>query len=302
MNATVSVVIPNLHSPVIGDVLDAVLAQADAGAEPLDVWVVGLDRHGLVRPSDRVHTVTTQQPVPPARARNMGSAAAEGQTLIFLDADCIPEPGWLRAMLEAAARWPDAGAISGAMLPHGDSCVAQCGQIAGFNEHLTLQSAGKRRILASFSLLVPRGTWDAVDGFDEQLRTAEDIDFSIRTALSGRPLYFEPRAAVLHRHQRSTWRSLWSHDFRSGSNSIRVRHRHFPYYRMPEALFRPWVWLLLSPGIAAARTIQLYSRCPALMRYIQCLPWVTVSKLAWCWGAAAGLRNARGQATAKRSR
>jgi len=69
MNAVVSVIIPNLHSPVIGEVLGALLAQADALSKPLEVWVVGQDRYGQVQPDERVHMLTTAHPVPPAWCR-----------------------------------------------------------------------------------------------------------------------------------------------------------------------------------------------------------------------------------------
>lgn len=291
MSATVSVIIPDLHSPVISEVLEALLAQADAIPDLLELWVVGQDRYGQVQPSGRVHMLTTPDPVSPARARNLGAASAKGQTLIFLDADCIPQPGWLKAMLEAAARWPDSGAISGAMLPDGDTLVTYCGQIAGFHEHLNLHPPGQRRTLASFSLLVPRPVWEAVGGFNEQFEFAagEDLDFSIRIALHGHALYFEPRATVRHRHQRTSWRSLWRRSFRSGNQSILVRRSYVSYYQMPRWMFRPWIWILLSPGIALARAAQIYARCPYLWRHWGCVPWVAISKLAWCWGAAAGL-------------
>lgn len=282
-------IIPNLHSPVIGEVLDALLRQADAIAEPVEVWVVGKDRYGQVRSRSQVRMFTTPEPVPPAEARNLGAASARGDTLIFLDADCVPQPGWLKAMLEAAARWPNSGAISGAMLADGDTPVIHCGQIAGFHEHLELHPSGRRRVLASFSLLVSRPVWEATGGFNEKLRTGEDLDFSIRVALLGRPLYFEPGATVRHRHQRTSWRSLWQHDYRSGSHSILVRRSYASYYEMPRWMFSPWMWILLSPAIAVARTAQIYGECPGVRRHWRCLLWVVGSKLAWCWGAAAGL-------------
>lgn len=289
MSTAVSVIIPNLHSPVIGQVLNALLAQLEAIPDPWEVWVVGKDRYGHVHPTDGVHMLTTPEPVPPARARNLGAAAAQGQTLIFLDADCIPQPGWLKAMLEAAARWPDSGAISGAMLPDGDTFVTHCGQIAGFHEHLNLHPPGQRRTLASFSLLVPRPIWQESGGFNEQLAVGEDLDLSIRIALRGHTLYFEPRGTVRHRPQRTSWRSLWRHAFRSSSQSILVRRSHMRYYRMPRWMFRPWIWILLSPGIAVGRATQIYSSCPGMWRHWRCFAWVVISKLAWCWGAAAGL-------------
>jgi GT2 family glycosyltransferase len=288
--AKVSIVIPNLHSPVIGQVLEALRTQ-DYDLDQVEVLVMGLDRHKLVREDDLVQFVSTGEPVPPARARNLGAAAVQGEKLIFLDADCVPQPGWLAAMLDAAARWSDAGAISGAMLPEGDTFALHCGQVAGFHEHLNLNPPGQRRVLASFSLLVPRSVWLAVGGFDEQFKFAagEDLDLSIRIALCGHPLYFEPRAAVRHRPRRAGWQSLWQHAYRGGTQAIVVRQRYAGYYQMPRWMLTPWVWVLLSPVIALARTVQIYFGTPRLWRYWRCGLWVALSKLAWCWGAAAGL-------------
>src|SRR6266545_1529120 len=35
----------------------------------------------------------------PAAARNRGAAIASGELLVFTDADCAPDPGWLRALV-----------------------------------------------------------------------------------------------------------------------------------------------------------------------------------------------------------
>lgn len=291
MSPEVSVVIPNLNSSVISEVVKSVIEQADDVSCTLDVWVVGQDHHRLVRPSRCVHLLPTPDPVPPSRARNLGASACAGRWLIFLDADCVPQPGWLVAMLNATDRWPGFGAISGAMLPNGDTRVLECGQVAGFHEHLNLNPLGQRRTLASFSLLMPRAIWAEVGGFDEQFRfaAAEDLDISIRTALLGYPLCFEPGAAVRHRPSRGGWRSLWRHAFRAGTQSIPVRQQYADYYRMPRWTSSGWLWILLSPVIAVGRTIQIYKDTPGLHRYWRCAPWVVLSKLAWCWGAAVGL-------------
>ena len=289
MSSEVSVVVPNLNSSVIDEVVSAVLEQADEVSCTLDVWVVGQDRHRLVRPNARVHFLLTPSPVWPAEARNLGASASEGRRLIFLDADCVPQSGWLVAMLDATDRWPDFGAISGAMLPAGDTFALECGQVSGFHEHLNLNPSCQRRALASFSLLMPRTVWAEVGRFDEQFRCAEDLDISARTALLGYPLYFEPGAVVRHRPERGSLRSLWRHAIRAGTQSIQVRQRHADYYRMPRWTASGLLWILLSPVIAVGRTIQIYKATPGLRYYWRCAPWVVLSKLAWCWGAAVGL-------------
>ena len=177
-----AVIIPNLHSPVIDEVIAAVLAQADTA---LEIWVVGQDCYGKIPISPRVHTIVTPEPLYPGAARNLGAERAEADIFVFLDADCIPQPGWLSALLGAWKSYPNAGAISGAMLPQSDTLIQHCDQIASFHEHLTLHPPVERKSLASFSLLVPRTVWQQSGGFNSCLRHTEGLDFTLRLRAQG---------------------------------------------------------------------------------------------------------------------
>lgn len=283
----ISVIIPNLHSLVIDKVIAAVLEQA-AEVAPVDVWVVGQDRYGKIPVHPQVHALVTPEPVYAGMARNLGAAqaVASAEVLIFLDADCIPQPGWLMALLEAWQAHPEAGAISGAMLPQSDTFIQHCGQIANFHEFLHLHPPVTRPMLASFSLLVPRAAWESSGGFDPTLWPAEDIDFTLRLRAQGWTLWFEPRARVYHCPARVTWRQFWDYARRSGRYSLRMRLRHAEAYAMPFWSHWSWAWRLGAPLIAALRTVQIYLHTPGLWRYLYCLPWVFLHKLAWCYGAA----------------
>lgn len=288
----VAIIIPNLHSPVIDEVVTAVLTQTETA---MAVWVVGQDRHDRIPLHPQVHILVTPEPVYPGVARNLGAAkaAADADVLIFLDADCVPQPGWLPALLEARQAHPDAGAISGAMLPQSNGFIQYCGQIANFHEFLHLHPPALRPTLASFSLLVPRVAWDGSGGFDPQLRHTEDMDFTLRLRAQGWTLWFEPRARVYHRPTRVTLRQFWTYARCGGVDSIRMRLRYAKACSMPFWSYWPWAWCLGAPGIAALRTVQIYAHTPGLWRHLRCLPWVFMHKLAWCYGAADGLRSAR---------
>lgn len=294
----VAVIIPNLHSPVIDEVIGAVLEQ-EIGVS-MEIWVVGQDRYGKIPVSSRVHSVDTPVPVYPGAARNKGVAHVLGSVgenveatvvdaFIFLDADCIPQPGWLAALLEAWREHPEAGAVSGAMLPQSDTFLLHCGQIANFHEHLALNPPGIRQTLASFSLLVSRDAWEEVGGFNPHLRHVEDMDLTLRLQAKGWALVFEPQSRVYHRHARGTWRQFWSYARRGGLWSIQVRQHYASFYGMPFWARWAWAWRLFSPFIAAVRTLQIYLRTPGLWRYLPCAPWVFLHKVAWCLGAAQGL-------------
>jgi len=283
----VAVIIPNLHSPVIDEVITAVLRQAD---KTVDIWVVGQDRYGKIPSHSQVHTLVTLEPVYPGVARNLGAAQTAADVLIFLDADCVPQSGWLTALLAAWQAHAEAGAISGAMLPQSDSFIQHCGQIANFHEFLYLHPPAVRHALASFSLLVPRTAWRDIGGFDPRLRHTEDIDFSLRLQARGWTLWFEPRAQVYHRPGRVTMRQFWSYAQRGGSFSLQMRLNHSAVYAMPFWSRWPLAWCVGAPFIAAVRTLQIYADTPGLWRYLYCLPWVFMHKLAWCYGAADGVR------------
>ena len=89
-----SVVIPSLNTPTLARALAAVMAQTEP---PDEVLVVGRDEAGTLAAFPAVRFIDTGVPVCAARARNLGMAAAAGELLLLLDADCIPSPDWLAA-------------------------------------------------------------------------------------------------------------------------------------------------------------------------------------------------------------
>ncbi|MDW8145782.1 MAG: glycosyltransferase family 2 protein [Roseiflexaceae bacterium] len=97
VSVSISVIIPNLHSPLIGEVVDALASQTERHLID-EILVVGQDRHGLVGPPAR--HIETPQPVSAARARNLGAAWAQGDYLLFIDSDCIAAPDLVERIVE----------------------------------------------------------------------------------------------------------------------------------------------------------------------------------------------------------
>ena len=65
---SISIIIPNLHSPLVGEVIAALRAQT-ARDRIAEIVVVGQDRYGLVVPDDLVRPIVTERPVYPGAAR-----------------------------------------------------------------------------------------------------------------------------------------------------------------------------------------------------------------------------------------
>lgn len=109
MTFQVSVVVPTFKRPdLLQRCLEALLAQdfnpaayevivVDDAASPETEALVQA-RAALSAPSLRYLAVTGSRHGP-AAARNRGWQAARGSIIAFTDDDCLPEPGWLQAVL-----------------------------------------------------------------------------------------------------------------------------------------------------------------------------------------------------------
>ncbi len=104
----ISVIIPaHNEASFIPRVVQAVLAQRSPATE-LEVIVVDDastdDTAEAARAAGARVITLAGRGGNPAAARNRGAEASTGDPLVFLDADCIPRPGWLAAILAAHDR------------------------------------------------------------------------------------------------------------------------------------------------------------------------------------------------------
>lgn len=80
---------------------------------------------------------------------------------------------------------------------------------------------------ACANLAVKKAVYEAIGGFDPDLRTGEDIDLCMRVMASGAELYFEPDVRV-HHHNRETVRELLRQWFNYGRYHARLFEKHNP--------------------------------------------------------------------------
>jgi GT2 family glycosyltransferase len=136
-------------------------------------------------------------------ARNVGAAASDGEWILFVDADCVPEPGLLDAYF---AEPPDdaAGAVAGAVLadPAQRAFLARYASDRAFlDQEEGLHTAGDAA--ATANLMVRRAAFDAVGGFEEGIRSGGDVDLCRRLVAQGWAIERRPAAVVHHVHRES---------------------------------------------------------------------------------------------------
>ncbi len=277
-----SVVIPSLNAPTLARALAALAAQTDA---PDEIIVVGRDEAGALAAFPAVQFIDTGAPVCAARARNLGLAAATGELLLLLDADCVPRPDWLarhRARHAAGER-----VVGGAVELRGSNYWAQSDNVSMFHEFVPGLPPGSRMLLPTLNLSLRREVFATIGGMDESFpgAAAEDADWTIRIRRGGCRLWFDPAAVVAHAPARTTPRDVVRHWRNLGHNAVRVRLRYPAEFGTPGGARRAWWWRLLSPLIAARVTAGVYAKRP-LWPHWPSLPVVYATKIIYCLGAA----------------
>ncbi len=286
---SVSVVIPNLHSPLLDEVL-AALGRQTGAALISEIIVVGQHNGASLAPPARM--VTTPRPLAAAAARNLGAQQASGDYLLFLDADCLAAPDLLARLY---ARHQEGHAVvGGSVALETGNYWRLCDNLLSFTPFLATATPGPRPYLPSLNFSLPRELLLAVGGFDESFPGAagEDLDLSLRLRNQGQELFFEPRAIVYHRPQRSSARLVARHLRAFGRVHLRLQRRYAgraaPHL---SPRMRPWAGLILAaaPLLALADGLSLLGRQPPLRPYWPCLPGLVWGKAAWYWGLAEAL-------------
>jgi glycosyltransferase involved in cell wall biosynthesis len=239
---TVSVVIPARDAaPTIGATLAGLAAQEHAPDEVIVVDDGSLDGTlELARAAAVVTRVVRGAGDGPGAARNAGAAAASGDVVAFLDADCEPQPRWLSAGLRALA---DADLVQGRTTPPPGEPIGPYDR--------TLWVVAPWGLFETANLFVRRELFDSLGGFEPWLsparskELAEDVWFGWRAVRSGARTAFCEDALVHHAV------------FERGARDYvaeRLRLRYFPAMaaRIPElreAFF--WRRVFLTPRSAA---------------------------------------------------
>jgi glycosyltransferase involved in cell wall biosynthesis len=291
----VSVIIPARdEAGTIGDLVRSVLAQ---GTPAVGVEVVVVDDHSVDGTGHaaqcagaRVVALGSTNGGNPAVARNRGAAAASGDPLVFLDADCTPAEGWLSRLLAAH----DAGAavVGGSLdLPSGLSAMARCDYYCGWYHVHSRRPAGEVPNHPPGNLSVRREVFGRTSGFTEQQPVAyahEELAWQAEVRRAGGRIVFEPRAIVFHRN-RPGFANLLRRNYRWGFSAIESKAqtgaaRLAWVYRHPALLVTGSLPLALA---STAYIVTCWLRAGTIEPLLM-LPAVLAARLAYSAGLASG--------------
>ena len=193
-----SVVVISKDEPKLADTLDALArhAEGDDVRSHHEVELIVVDAS-----SGRLASIAAGHPevqwidyTPPPgvrisipHQRNVGLAAARGEIIVFTDAGCLPEPGWLSRLVAPIASGSE-------RITAGPSWV-------GDNVYSPPRDAPQPyyvREAATINLAFARELLDVVGGFDERFEYGSDVDFTWRLVDAGLRIRWVADARVVH--------------------------------------------------------------------------------------------------------
>ncbi len=178
--------------------------------------------------ADRLRVVLVDGPnAGPAAARNRGAARAAGRFLVFIDDDCLAEPGWLTALERRFSQEPDrlvGGGIANGLPGNPFSTATQL--IVTYAYDRNDRRATGTRFFNGCNLAVSAQRFRQVGGFSEAfpLAAGEDYDFCHRWQHAGLETTYAPEALVHHAHP-LTFGGFCRQHFNYGSGLYQVRRR-----------------------------------------------------------------------------
>ncbi|MFN3650815.1 MAG: glycosyltransferase family 2 protein [Armatimonadota bacterium] len=138
----------------------------------------------------------------PSAARNLAIRESETDLILFIDDDCIPEPGWISALV--GVDWDaGVGAAAGRIVsPEQSSWVSRYCRHIGFNDFPP--RSGVVTFANTANCAYRRAALLEVEGLEERVSGGgEDQDLTHRVVLLGYRLAYAPNAVVRHFHRES---------------------------------------------------------------------------------------------------
>jgi hypothetical protein len=220
-SAKVSLVIVNKNERLLSDTLDALgpfvgnllneVLVVDASGGALDdirqshEWARWID---YAQPAGRSATIPHQ--------RNVGVREAIGDVIVFTDAGCFPDDGWLERLLAPIL-------TEGEFVACGPAKSTGKSVYSGSDQQESAEGPYVAMAMTG-NIAFRREAFDDVGGFDESFGWASDLDFTWRLTDHGYRLRWVPDAVV--RHDWGTPERQLRRAFLYGKGACRLLRKH----------------------------------------------------------------------------
>ncbi len=180
--------------------------------------------------------------------RNHGAELAKGEVLAFTDGDCIANPFWLKEIRGSFAEGgKGVDVVAGKTLTIGYAPFAEL-------ERVELNVKGYDVTFPSCNLAYRKEKFLAIEGFDPQFMTAEDIDLNYRAVSTGSCIVHNEKA-IIYAMARDTYMGFFKQAFWNGfgRKQLTLKHgrlwQHYSFRDMIGRRINTWYIIRLAFGM-----------------------------------------------------
>ncbi|RLI96894.1 MAG: glycosyl transferase family 2 [Candidatus Aenigmatarchaeota archaeon] len=264
----ISVIIPAYNSePTIAECIKSLLDQSYH--KPYEIIVVddgSSDGTAKIARKFRNVKVVRQKNGGPAKARNTGAKKANGNILLFTDADCVAEKNWIEEMVSPLDRKKGIIGVQGRYKTRQRGMVPRFVQMEIEQRYDRMEKAKYIDFVGSYSAAYYAKEFLDFGGFDESFPAAsgEDPDLSFRLAKKGYKMVYNPNAVIYHKHPDSLgkylktryYRGYWGrllykkHPDKRKESSYKPGFFYYVFFTCISTLFIPLFYLISITEIA----------------------------------------------------
>ena len=193
-------------------------------------------------------------------ARNAAIPAARGRILVFTDADCRPDPGWLKAFAAALPEGAPERLLAGPVRMTVEGATPSRWEAYDLIRGIPQAHYVRLGYAATANLAVPASVFARLGGFDQTRMSGGDAAFCRRVGAAGVPIALIEGASVAHPARASfdelarKARRVKGGQIRGGSRAFRLswllRSLTPPLRAHRRFLFAPYPWAQRRDAIA----------------------------------------------------
>ncbi len=225
--ADFTVIIPTIGRPILQECLQCILA-----GSMLPGYIVIVDQGNnadvveWIKQADGLEVellYVKSSGRSPSSARNQGIEKVRTPFVLTIDDDCLAASDWLEKMVLHLHRTPNV-IVTGRVEPAGDGLppTVVMDDAPQLIQRLSLRNTSP---LSTGNMGVSTALARQIGTFDENLFTAEDIDWAYRALRKGIPIFYAPDVIVRHFHWRDKGQSAVNYEaYASGLGAFYGKH------------------------------------------------------------------------------
>jgi glycosyltransferase involved in cell wall biosynthesis len=170
--------------------------------------------------------------------RNLGAHQSRGNVLVFLDADMIVPDDWLMKVQEYFRK----GFVGALGVVYGvPPSAGWVGRTWGNRLHQKFDKVVNVDFLPGGNIFINRSVFEEINGFNENLRTGEDKDLTLRVIKAGYQVISMPDMGVIHLgYDRNLWEFLKKEFWRQGDTLPFTRQWGFSFRTLRNPIMSFW--------------------------------------------------------------